>query len=353
MQALLADSSFRAGFRLGIPVAIAGAAVGLSFGVLARPVMGDIAPIVMSAIVFAGSAQFGSVAVLAAGGGPAAAIIAGILLNSRYVPMGVALAPSLTGGRLRRVLEAQTMVDYSWAAAMRGGGRFDVRFMMGATAPMYVGWIGGTALGVLAGDLIGDSDKLGLDAVFPAFFLALLLGTDVGTSTRATLVAIAGGLIALALVPFTPPGVPIIAACSAALIGLDRGKASCRRRGGRARAGRRAPADPGAGGRPMSDAAITIAFLAVTSFLIRASGPLLVGGRTLPPRFIGVIDLLAPALLTALIVVEVFGGDQRIEVTASLAGVLAGGGVLLWRRSALLTAIIVAASVTALLRALG
>lgn len=224
MASLIADDSFRAGFRLGIPVAIAGFAVGLSFGVLARPVMGDVAPIVMSAIVFAGSAQFGSLAVLAAGGGPLAAIVAGVLLNSRYVPMGVALAPSLRGGRLRRILEAQTMVDYSWAAAMRGGGRFDVPFMIGATAPMYVGWIGGTATGVLAGDLIGDSERLGLDAVFPAFFLALLLGTDVGRKRPATIAAAAGALIALTLVPFAPPGVPIIAACSAALIGLDRSR---------------------------------------------------------------------------------------------------------------------------------
>lgn len=254
MRSLLDDRSFRDGFRLGIPVAIAGMVVGLSFGVLARPVMGTVAPIVMSAIVFAGSAQFGSLAVLAAGGGPVAAIVAGILLNSRYVPMGVALAPSLTGGRLRRVLEAQTMVDYSWAAAMRGRGRFDVRFMMGATAPMYVGWTAGTAIGVFAGDLIGDSERLGLDAVFPAFFLALLLGTDVGRTKPATIAAAAGGLIALALVPFAPPGIPIIAACTAALIGLDRGKGGDPASGdpGAEAPGPRAAATPGPelGGAP-------------------------------------------------------------------------------------------------------
>lgn len=244
MRSLRSDPSLRAGFKVGIPVAIAGTAVGLSFGVLARPVIGDLAPIVMSAIVFAGSAQFGAVAVLAAGGGPAAAIVAAVLLNSRYVPMGVALAPSLTGGRLRRVLEAQTMVDYSWAAAMRGGGRFDVPFMIGATAPMYVGWVAGTAAGVLAGEAIGDSEGLGLDAVFPAFFLALLLGTDVGTSAKATAAAVGGGVIALALVPFAPPGVPIIAACGAALIGLDRGKGAPETGSAEAEAEVEALADP-------------------------------------------------------------------------------------------------------------
>jgi 4-azaleucine resistance transporter AzlC len=222
VRTLLAHQSFRRGFRLGIPVAIAGLAVGLSFGVVARPVMGTVAPIVMSATVFAGAAQFGALAVLAAGGGPAAAIVAGILLNSRYVPMGVALAPSLEGGPLKRMVKAQAMIDFSWAAAMRGGGRFDPILMIGITAPMYFAWVAGTAIGVLAGDLIGDPEALGLDAVFPAFFLALLLGGEAPRSSRAKLAALLGGLIALALVPLTPPGIPIIAACLAALIGLGR-----------------------------------------------------------------------------------------------------------------------------------
>lgn len=224
MSGLRSDPSFQGGLRAGVPVAIAGFALAVSFGVVARPVMGVVAPIVMSALVFAGAAQFGSVAVLAAGGGPIAAIAAGILLNSRYVPMGVALAPSLGRRRpLRRALIAQTMVDYSWAAAMRGGGRFDVRFMIGATLPMYLLWVAGTTVGVLAGEAIGDTERLGLDAIFPAFFLALLLGGEAGRSPRAVAAALLGGAIALALIPLAPPGVPVIAACLAALIGLERG----------------------------------------------------------------------------------------------------------------------------------
>lgn len=204
-------------------MAIAGLALAISFGVVARPVLGVAATIVMSAIVFAGSAQFGSVAVLAAGGGPAAAITAGILLNSRYVPMGVALAPSLGGRRpVRRALIAQTMVDYSWAAAMRGGGQFDHRFMIGATLPMYASWVAGTAIGALASESIGDPDRFGLDAIFPAFFLALLMGGEAGSSPRALAAALLGGAIALVLIPLVPPGIPVIAACLAALIGLER-----------------------------------------------------------------------------------------------------------------------------------
>ena len=123
----------------------------ISFGVLAEPVMGTVAPIVMSAVLFAGSAQFAATAVLAAGGGAGAAIAAGILLNLRYLPMGIALAPSLRGGLLRRAAIGQAMIDFSWAAASRGGGRFDAGFMLGATAPSYPCWVGGTAIGVFAG----------------------------------------------------------------------------------------------------------------------------------------------------------------------------------------------------------
>jgi predicted branched-subunit amino acid permease len=185
-------------------------------------VIGGGAAIVMSAIVFAGSSQFAAVAVLAAGGGPAAAVVAGILLNLRYVPMGIALAPSLHGGPLRRALMGQTMIDASWAMANRGGGRFDVPFMIGATLPSYPGWVGGTALGVLAGDLVGDPESLGLDAMFPAFFLGLLLAGELRDGGFAIVVAALGAAIAFALVPIAPPGVPVIAASAAALLGLSR-----------------------------------------------------------------------------------------------------------------------------------
>ena len=219
MRSLLAHPSYHAGVRAGVPVAVAGFVLGISFGVLSEPVVGPVAAIVMSAIVFAGSAQFGAVAVLAAGGDVVAAVA--VLLNARYVPMGIALAPSLSGGPLRRALIGQGMVDFSWAAAAREGGSFDWRFMLGATTPAYPSWVGGTAIGVLAGDLVGDPETLGLDAIFPAFFLALLLSGEASAGRRAVVAALLGGAIALALVPWAPPGVPVIAACVAALIGLD------------------------------------------------------------------------------------------------------------------------------------
>ena len=207
--------------RTGIPYAIAGLLVAISFGVLAQPVMGNVAPIVMSALMFAGAAQFAATAVLAAGGGAVAAIAAGILLNLRFGPMGVALAPSLRGDRLNRALTGQAMIDFSWAAASRGGGRFDAPFMVGATLPSYPAWVGGTAIGVFAGDLIGDPARLGLDALFPAFFLCLLVEGELRPEIPAVVAAV-GAAVALVLIPFTPAGVPVIAASAAALLGLWR-----------------------------------------------------------------------------------------------------------------------------------
>jgi predicted branched-subunit amino acid permease len=218
---LIAHTHFREGVRLGAPYAVASFLLALSFGVLAQPVMGTVAPIVMSVLIFAGSAQFASTAVLAAGGGAGAAIAAGILLNMRYVPMGIALAPSLSGGVLRRFAIGQALIDFSWAAASRGEGNFDWRLMLGATAPAYPAWVLGTVVGVFAGDLIGDPAALGLDALFPAFFLCLLVEGELRPGLPAVVAGL-GSLIALCLIPFTPAGVPVIAASSAALLGLWR-----------------------------------------------------------------------------------------------------------------------------------
>ena len=212
--------SLQAGARAGIPFAIAAFVVAVSFGVLAEPVIGAGPALVMSFFVFAGSAQFGAVAVLAGGGGVAAAIAAAVLLNARYIPMGIALAPSLRGRWPRRAAYGEAMIDASWAMANRGGGRFDPDFLVGATLPSFPAWVAGTALGVFAGDLIGDPATLGLDALFPAFFVALLLGGEVRRGSAPIAVALLGAAIALALTPIAPAGLPVIAASAAALIGL-------------------------------------------------------------------------------------------------------------------------------------
>ena len=213
--------SFVAGIRLGIPYAVVGFVLSMSFGVLARQAgFSPLQAILTAAIVFAGSAQFAGLAVLASGGTAAAAIAAGTLMNGRFLAMGTALAPSLPGGPLKRAAQGQTVVDASWALASRGDGTFDRWLLFGTTAPQYVTWTLGTVVGAFGGDLLGDTDRLGLDAVFPTFFLGILVAEL--REPRSRFVAICGATIALALVPFTPPGVPILAAAVAALLGLRR-----------------------------------------------------------------------------------------------------------------------------------
>ena len=84
---------------------------------------------------------------------------------------------------------------------------------------LYVVWVGGTALGTIIGDLL-DPEAIGLDAAFPALFLALL--APYLRNRRALATALVAGGITLVLLPFAPPGVPIVAASLAALIGLLR-----------------------------------------------------------------------------------------------------------------------------------
>ncbi len=215
--------TYREGVRRALPLFLPVLALGISFGVLAAPVIGGAAASTMSVIVFAGSAQVAAVTVLDSGGAVIAAIAAGLLLNLRFLPMSFALAPVLRGGRARRTAEAQLITDASFAMSADGRGGFSREVYVGAWGPQALGWIGGTVVGVLAGGVLPASATLGLDAIFPAFFLSLLVSETRATGTDRTRHTIAlAALITLVLLPWAPPGVPIIAASGAALLGLRR-----------------------------------------------------------------------------------------------------------------------------------
>ena len=215
--------SLRRGIRAGIPFAAAGFLLSASFGLLAREAgMPALAAVAMSAIVFAGSSQFAALSIVTAGGGVGAAVLATAMINSRFLPMGIAFAPSLPGGWVKRALQGQPIVDASWALAARGDGTFDRWVLFGGTLPQYVTWTTGTIAGVLAGDALPDAAALGLDALFPAFFLYLLLVELREPSARGA--AALGAVIAIALVPVAPAGVPVLAASLAALTGLRRAR---------------------------------------------------------------------------------------------------------------------------------
>jgi 4-azaleucine resistance transporter AzlC len=206
------------GVRAAAPIGVAALVFGVSFGVLARAAgMGRIAPVVMSATTFAGSAQFAVASILGAGGGLVTAIVAAVLLNLRYGPIGLSAATTFRGPWWRRALNAQLIVDESWAIAQQDDGRLDRHLLVGAGLLLLVCWTLGTAIGAFAGDLVADPEALGLDAAFPALFLALLW-SQVRERSR-LLAALGGAAIALVLMPFTGPGVPIVAASLACLVG--------------------------------------------------------------------------------------------------------------------------------------
>ncbi len=212
----------RRGAITAVPLAIAVGLFGVSFGALSVSAggIGALPAIIMSAVTFAGSAQFAVASVVAGGGQPIAAIAAALLLNARYLPIGVSVAPFLSGGPLRRFIQAQLVVDESWAIAADGNGRFDAQRLIGAGIVLWLAWLVGTVIGVIGGEALGDPAALGLDAAFPALFLALLVQQL--ANRQAVIAALLGAAIAIALVPFAPAGVPIIAAAAAALIGVAR-----------------------------------------------------------------------------------------------------------------------------------
>lgn len=212
----------RRGALTALPLAVAVGLFGVSFGVLATASggIGALAAVVMSMTTFAGSAQLAAASVLAAGGQPLAAIVAALLLNARYLPIGISVARFLPGGPLARFARAQLVVDESWAISAAGEGHFDPHRLLGAGVVLWVAWVAGTLVGVLGGEALGDQAAYGLDAAFPALFLALVV-PQLG-ARRSQVAALLGAVIAVALVPFAPPGVPIIAAAAASLIGLRR-----------------------------------------------------------------------------------------------------------------------------------
>jgi predicted branched-subunit amino acid permease len=200
-------------------------AYGLSYGVLATAAgLSPLVATLSSLLVLAGGSQFAFVAVLAAGGNPLTGAVGGLLLNLRYAVFGLAVAQALPRGPLpRRLADAYLVVDESVALALGAAARGASPTVVTRTfrrigLAVSVAWIGMTGLGAFGGQLIGDPRALGLDAAFPAGFLALLAPWLRTPPARRA--AVAGALLAVALTPLTPPGVPIIAAALGALAGL-------------------------------------------------------------------------------------------------------------------------------------
>ena len=101
----------------------------------------------------------------------------------------------------------------------------------------------------------------------------------------------------------------------------------------------------------MTQVWLAVGVVGLATVLIKASGPVLLGGRQLPPRLLGMVEVLAPALLGALVVTQVFGGDHRLVIDARAAGI-AAAAVALLLKAPVLVVVIVAAATTAVVRAI-
>ncbi|MEU8225962.1 AzlC family ABC transporter permease [Kribbella sp. NPDC048915] len=197
-------------------VCLADGVVGLSYGAIS--VGGGLplwVPVLLSVVVFAGASQFLFVGIVAAGGSPIAAMIAGVLVNTRHVPFGLAVS-DVIGSGWRRWLGSHLMTDENVAFAL---GQEELqqkrKAYWAAGLGIFVCWNLGVVIGGLAGSVITDTDVFGLDAAFPAVLLALVLPALRDRATRRA--ALIGAVVALATTPILPSGLPVLCALAGLL----------------------------------------------------------------------------------------------------------------------------------------
>ncbi|WP_437114529.1 AzlC family ABC transporter permease [Streptomyces glaucescens] len=187
--------------------------VGVSFGAIS--VAGGLpvwAPVVMSLVVYAGSAQFSAVGLLLAGSAPLAAAATGLLLNTRLAAYGLAVADVIGRGRAARLLGAHLVTDetVAFALAQPGPERRRTAFWVSGLG-LFAVWNVSVLAGALAGRALGDTAAYGLDAAFPAVLAALVLPA-VRDDARIRRCALAGAGVALVATPAVPAGVPVLLA---------------------------------------------------------------------------------------------------------------------------------------------
>jgi 4-azaleucine resistance transporter AzlC len=193
--------------------------IGLSYGAIAVasgfPVW---FPAAQSALVLAGASEFLFIGIVAAGGNPLAAALAGLLVNARHLPYGLALPDVIGRGRgWRRLLGSHVMNDESVVFSLAQEDLPRKRAAYWACGlGVLICWPGGAALGALAGSFLRDTSAFGLDATFPAVILALIVPALRDRVTA--LAAMVGAVIALATTPFLPAGLPVLLALAGAAV---------------------------------------------------------------------------------------------------------------------------------------
>ena len=218
-------STVRAALIAALPAAAAIGVFGALYGAAARPLLGTGLTLLSSLIVFSGALQFASVALVAAGAGPAALILTALVLNLRHVVMGAVIRPWLGRSVLRRVALAFVMVDetfgFTVAAAHRappGGQRTRAAegTLLATGLLCYAAWQAGTLLGVLGAGIPGMEGFAA--AVFPVLFIGL---TALAARGRSMAIRAAAAAAITAAICLTLPDVralaPVVAGLAVAL----------------------------------------------------------------------------------------------------------------------------------------
>jgi predicted branched-subunit amino acid permease len=206
-------------------VSLANGVVGASFGAIAvaggQPAW---VALLMSPLVFAGGAQFAALGVVLSGGTAVAAVVAGLVLNLRLLPFGLAVTDVLAVSWPKRLLGSHLIFDESVAFVMTQQGLSRRRAVFAVFGVlMYLTWNLGTVIGVLAGQVIGDPNALGLDAAAPTILLALVLPVlrDPGSGSYALRASLVGAAIALLATPVLPAGLPVLLALLGVLVAVS------------------------------------------------------------------------------------------------------------------------------------
>lgn len=190
-------------------VCLAVGVVGVSYGSLAMAYGFPLwLPVLASFVVLAGASEFMFIGIIASGGNPFAAAMAGLLVNARHIPFGVAVR-ELVGTRLLSAVGCHIMNDESVVFGLSQSSpekRKAAYWLCGTGVALF--WPAGTLLGAGVGSLLPSPEVIGLDAVFPAILLALVIPAF---KSRTTLVrASTGAAISLAATPFAPVGLPVL-----------------------------------------------------------------------------------------------------------------------------------------------
>lgn len=219
MKHMLRDPRMRQVMAACVTLGVAVGVFAISFGVAAVGAGASVPQAcAMSLLVFTGASQFSAVSVLASGGTAASAFGGAALLSARNGVYGLAMSRHLEGSLGTKLLAAQLVIDESTAMAVAQDDAAHRRAAFWVTGiSVYVFWNAGTLIGALLGTAI-DPRTFGLDAAVPAAFVAILFPVVRERVPRRA--AIAGAVVCLALIPFTPVGVPILCATVGVVFGI-------------------------------------------------------------------------------------------------------------------------------------